>query len=268
MDTEHVEAAATDEVAGTQTEDGQEQQPAEVVTEPAGTQAETQADDQEHLLGEGEIKGITPEAQEKINRRIGKVVGKQKAAEERATAAETELAGLRTKLGELEQTRDVTLAAEAVRLGVHPDYLKAEEVTQLKEYDELLGTEAWLLENPEGDGEKWTPEKVRKEQARVVQRLRAIGPRMEGLKAERFAQMQADLRLGRAAREAKWSPEAAKKAAAPATPQKIPVPPAASAQRTPTKGAAVPAKPSFSGQSVMDKGGGRRGLASVYEQIA
>lgn len=201
-----------------------EQPPAEP-TEPT-TPEPTENED---AIKADEIKGITPEVQEAVNRRIDKITAKRKAAEERATAAETEREELRAKLTELEQKASQQDGAEAAKIGLPPEYVSKDEATLIAKAQFLKTEKDWAFEHLDGfDGDgteanpRRTAQEMRKYYTKVTNDLEELGPKANALLAERRKQFLEDLRAGR---ELRLKKTAAPAPAQPATPPAVPAAP-------------------------------------------
>lgn len=83
-----------------------------------------------------EIKGLTEDAQNAVNKRIGKVVAREKAAIERADTALSELETARKKL-------DGGFPEMVKRLGLHGELVSPDEVKTLDQVGKLKLQKAW-----------------------------------------------------------------------------------------------------------------------------
>ncbi len=236
----------------------------------------------ENLIKADEIPGLPPHVQETVNRRIGKMTAKQRSAEEAAQAAQAERDAAQARVKELETAKDQALAAEAVRLGVHPEYLSEQEVSLLQNYDALMDQQALLMDSldegyTDANGKTHSREETRREWREVTQRLASVAPEAQSLKRDRVQQMMRHMRLGREAEKAGWKPGAKAQQAGGAAgagesrPTVVPKPPVTVGAR----GASAPARPrptdqkpktNFSPDAVTKRGGGRRALQSLYEE--
>jgi hypothetical protein len=259
----------------------------------AGDEAETvgtetdEAEGSEHERG---VKGLTAEQQAAFDRAIGRKVAKLRTAEEALETTAAERDELKGRLDALE-ARDAT---EAVKLGVHPDYLAKDELAVLQRYDALSGDETFLTDHLDdgvparGNQPELSPQEVRQRLRQVTQELRTLAPRAEGLKQERVKQMLADMRAGREARLKRGSGESGNRGSGSSTqsaqssqsgqkpasaavpkPKVVPNPPVAAGR---SAGAAPVARPGqakpravFSTDALEKKGGGTRALQSMYE---
>jgi len=95
------------------------------------------------LVKKDEVKGLTAEAQEAVNRRIGKVVAREKTAIERAETAETELEAARSKL-------DSGLPELVKRLGLHGDLVTKAEAETIDRYGKLRAQRSWCRQHEDG----------------------------------------------------------------------------------------------------------------------
>ncbi len=149
----------------------------------------------------GELEGLKESAQEKVNQRIHELNVRRKNAEERATQAEQRA----TELEEQKAAVDATVAREAYQLGIAPEYVKKDELDEIKQYERLRAEKHWLIQHRqngyEGAGTKedpsLSPEEVAMREAQVDDLLYDVGPRVKTLVKERQAQMLKDMQVGR-----------------------------------------------------------------------
>ncbi|MCK9599136.1 MAG: hypothetical protein M0R06_08855 [Sphaerochaeta sp.] len=231
---------------------GQETTPA---TEPgAEAQAEPDPELEDGKLQAGEVKGLSPEAQAKVNARIHELNVKRKQAEARAAELEAKTVGL--------EQRDAEAAREAIRLGLAPEYVSKEEVADLKRYEQLRMEKRWLTQHRDGyegtgkDGDtELSAEQIADRQADVEDELSDLAPRMKALLRERSGQMLADMRVGRKIRMGSGAnPTVRKPSALPGngrTQPRGPVP-----RQTETQ---------LSAKSFSERGGNKRALEDIYE---
>lgn len=187
--TEVVPGNPTDAEAELEQMSGSESAATEAVTEAAEegtTEATEKAEVEEQEQEETEHRSGRAEA------RIAELTKARKEQEERATAAEAKAKALEEKA--------------AHEIGLHPDYLSAEEAKLIQEANKLEAREQWLIKHLEGyddpkDGAKsLTPAEVREELAGIRSRVTAKVARAQALYEERLAQQTADLLAGRKAR--------------------------------------------------------------------
>lgn len=98
---------------------------------------------------QGEDGSWTPAQQAAFDKRIGKVVAKQKAAEERARLAESEAQALKDKVAKTE-------AEKVAHLGVPPQFYSKEEISRVQEAEASLNYasgNASFFENAAAEGE-------------------------------------------------------------------------------------------------------------------
>jgi hypothetical protein len=206
------EDAATGAEAGETTET-----PAENAEE--GAEA-TEAKDDENAEPEADAEKrpakLTPEQQKIFDARIGKEVGKRKAAEEKAQALEAELAAAKAAADEVQ-------VAAANKLQVLSEYLKAGEAQVLKQDEAMETFLEWASEHwdgyeaPEG-GKSYTAAQIRKRYAEVQRDQSRIARTADEIRARARKDMLTDLQEGRAARAARLKAEAALKNRTPAKP--------------------------------------------------
>jgi hypothetical protein len=108
-----------------------------------GEEIEGEGSEGADAIRKGEIKGLPEEAQQAVNRRIGKVVAREKAAAERAETAEKELETARKKL-------EGGFPDMVKRLGLHGELVSPEEAKQLDRYGKLKAQKAWCRKNEDG----------------------------------------------------------------------------------------------------------------------
>ena len=232
----------------------------------------------ENLIQAGEIPGLPAQVQETVNRRIGKMTAKYRGAEEAAQAAKAERDAAQARVTELETAKDTAIAGEAVRLGVHPEYVSEQEVKLLNTYDALMEQQGLLMDSlddgyTDAQGKTYSREETRRAWREVTQRLSQVAPQAESLKRDRVQQMMRHMRLGREAEKANWTPgaKAIVKAEGAGKATVVPKPPVAVGARgssAPGRARTGDPKPrtTFSQESMAAKGGGRRALQSLYEE--
>jgi hypothetical protein len=163
----------------------------------------------------GPVK-FTPEQQKVFDARLGKEVGKRKAAEEKLTALEAELATAKS-------VADETQVQAAQKLQVLSEYLKPGEAQVLASDDQMAAFEDWATENwdgfeaPEG-GKSYTAAQIRKRYQEVQREHARIGRQADEIRTRARKDMLADLHEGRAAKAARLKAEAALKSRVPAKP--------------------------------------------------
>lgn len=234
-------------------------------TTPPGQSGDAAEQGAEKALGEGspeaggegadlDWKGkVPPEVQEKIDRRIGKITAKHKAAEERMGVMEAEL-------NQLKAEREEAEAAKTAHLGVPPEYFEGDELKTIEKAEaDLLKAEnavaSWerYADSDDGyvdqeTGKSYTPAQCARfaaEAAKMVGRAEGV----KGLIVDRAQKrLRNDLRELKAAK-ARPKPGAGAPEA-PATPRRIDSPddgtgaprggaPARPADTPPTPGAAA-----------------------------
>lgn len=247
---------------------------------PAGAEAgaePVEADEPEERLDLGTVR---PETQEKINRRIAKLTAQRKEAREAAAEAEAKATAAEAKAAAAESRLSGDHAEQALGLGLHPEYVKPEELKVLQEAGRVERARAWLwdhLFDPngyEGDGTvenpSYTQEQIRRRYAEVDRQWQGLGPRAAALREVKSQEMLRHMRLGRAAEAAGWKPAAAKPKPAPAPGARAPAapPPAPAAAATPGRAVAAAGRPprgTFSREAFEKDGGGEEALQKQYE---
>jgi hypothetical protein len=148
-------------------------------------------DENEEETGDEEAEDVEPQGRRdtKAERRISELTAARKAAEEKAAAAEA-------RAKELE-------ARSAANVGLHPDYLTAEEGKLVERANALEEREEWLLRHWDGfEDEKdekrnLTADQVREEYVKVRRETRSAVPAANALYERQKAQMLADMAEGR-----------------------------------------------------------------------
>ena len=100
------------------------------------------ADDGDGKIADGEVRGLSPDAQAKVNERIHKINVRRKDAEAKLAEAETRISEL--------TARDNDVMREAMRLGLAPDYISKQEAADLKQYESLRAEKRWLAKHRDG----------------------------------------------------------------------------------------------------------------------
>jgi len=170
------------------------------------------ADDDHDDAGDEKDQHKLPEkVQAMVDKRIGKIVGKQKAAEERATLAETELKELRGRV----DADDAEIALTAARdLGVLPEVIgkgQAEGMINLRKAKTNVKYLERALEDAEGDeitigGNTYTKKQVKESLRGYRDDVENLEPKYGGLEHEAKKKMLAIMRLGQQAERAGWKP--------------------------------------------------------------
>jgi hypothetical protein len=211
------ESGARTETAGAETgaEAGAEEAGAEA-GEETGAEAEATDETGEQGAEEERAARLTPAQQKIFDARLGKEVGKRKAAEEKAAKLEADLAS--AKAATEETTVDV-----ARTLQVLPEYLKPGEAAVLKQDAELVKFEDWAAEHWDGyestdGGKSYTAAQVRKRHAEVTREHARIARQADEIRERARKDMQDDIREGRKAKLARQQAETALKNRQPAKP--------------------------------------------------
>lgn len=141
-----------------------------------GTKPEDNPDEDLKNLEDADGKKLSPELQEKISKRIGKVVGQRKELEEKLQKIETEKAELEAQVRDGNEKRPISTQ------GVHP-MLLVDEPTKLKTYEKYLSdVESYCLENWDGyhgtgdDDPSYTDKEIRSRYAQVRKERENILP--------------------------------------------------------------------------------------------
>jgi NADH dehydrogenase/NADH:ubiquinone oxidoreductase subunit G len=193
------------------------------VEEPAGDEPEGDEPEGDEPEGD-EPEGDEPDGtrRPRAEKRISKLTAKVHEAEERVEAVKAEKTALEAKLAEVQ-----TVAASAV--GLHPDYVSADEAALISRATELENQTAELFEHIDGWEEKeMTPAQCRKAYTQAQFELSRIQSRAQALYSERFELQLADMKAGKELRLAKGKAPAVKPGSTPKKPLPVaPVAPAA-----------------------------------------
>ncbi len=254
-----------EQVAGEVQDEGAEAGAGAAGTEGAEEDAGKEAAEADaHEGGEPEIKGLTPQAQEAVNRRIGKAVKRQKAAEERAQELEAELTKARG-------ASDQTLFEMARAAGVHAEYASAEELKTLDRAEKLRAQRRWCLkyrdtgyEGSGGEDKSVTAEQIREWLPEIEDELLEAASDAKAIRRRAVEELRRDLEAGRKARRA---PAAAAAPAAKPTLRKPPEIPGRSegaARRAPVSGKSE--KKGLSQETFAAAGADRQALERMYRE--
>lgn len=187
------------EGAGLEAEAGEE-------GEPSGANAEEEG---EH--DEAEKDKLPKHVQEKLDKRIGKEVGKRKTAEERAERAEAELKGLRERVDAedsevvLDVARNLGVLAETLPKGA------AKGMEQLRFATSAVERLQEALEDATGDeveieGKPYSKADVRAKLKEWRSQEKRLNSMYGGVEAQARKEMMEIIRLGQQAKKANWKP--------------------------------------------------------------
>lgn len=211
------ESGAETETAGAETgaETGAEEAGAEAGAETGEEAEQTEETGEQVAEGERAAK-LTPAQQKIFDARLGKEVGKRKAAEEKAAKLEADLAA--AKAATEETTVDV-----ARTLQVMPEYLKPGEAAVLKQDEAMIAFQDWAADHWDGyeatdGGKSYTAAQVRRRHAEVNREHARIARQADEIRERARRDMQDDIREGRKAKLARQQAEAALKNRQPAKP--------------------------------------------------
>lgn len=258
-------APAADEVDDGEVDDGRQATDADQDEEDDG--AEDGADGE---IKEGEVEGLSPQAQAKINKRIHKLNIRRKDAESKAEQTESQLKALN------ERIQDENVQA-AIRLGFDPNYINAEDAKTLNRVENLRAWRSFYRAHRdngyegsgEGDDRSLTAAEVARRLDAVEDELLDIGGSARALARERLALKDADAAVGRAIRLGRQAPAGAGNA----PPRKVnPKPPRLpaggdSASRRPPVSAGAKNKPAFDKGEFEKDGGDKNALEKQYQGI-
>ena len=228
-----------------------------VIEEGAEAGADGAGDDVDEN-GEGEVVSVadddgepvdhnlTPKQQESVNKRIGALTAKRKAAEQERDAVKAERDELKQRV---ERLGDETVMRAAGAAGLLPDLIEKGDAARIDQYEqanrsvEVFGE--WLEDNTDADAElkigerTYTRAQVRdfkRQHQKRIQQLAEVPALIERVKRE-TAEL---IRLGMQAKKSGWKPgaKAADAAGAGATGKpKLPVPPVPARTALPAGGA-------------------------------
>ncbi|MHC4616811.1 MAG: hypothetical protein ACYTEQ_03560 [Planctomycetota bacterium] len=248
-------------------EDAEEEEAEQPEADPDEEENEEDEEEPEEESIETEkIEGLSEASQQKVDRRIGKAVKKQREAEERAEAAEAKLEEQKDQLGP--EDREA-----AYGLGLHPSYVNKNETALLKKDTELGEKIAWCVEHfdgykPEdGEGKEYSAIEVRRRYSDLNAEREGIRSRAASLYDERHNQMIADMELGRKTRLAKekLKQKATKGKGKKKKPAKVVPGVSATSKRSVSSGKTKTLNP-FDGKKIADKGGGAEAMRAAYEE--
>lgn len=201
---------------------------------------EEKPEDKPEAKDEERIEGLKPEIQEKIDRRIGKIVAKEKAAIERAEAAEARATELEAKTRDLEGRSQAETLKAAEIIAVPPSMLTADEAKVIERTSELRQARKTLMQHWDGyedqeAGKSYSATEIRQRFMEVDDELMTLALRAATIEATKRAELQEILRLGTEARKAKAAPVKPTTPPAPKMPQapREPAPPAVAPTKTP-----------------------------------
>jgi hypothetical protein len=197
--------------------------------------------------GENADHKLTPAQQESVNKRIGALTAKRKAAEQERDAVKAERDELKQRV---ERLGDETVMRAAGAAGLLPDLIEKGDAARIDQYEqanrsvEVFGE--WLEDNTDAEAElkigerTYTRAQVRdfkRQHQKRIQELHDVPALIERVKRE-TAEL---VRLGMQAKKSGWKPgaKAAEAAGAGATTgkTKLPVPPAPARTALPAGGA-------------------------------
>lgn len=191
--------------------------------------------------GGGEQTGkLSPAAQAAVDKRIGKVVAKQKQAEAQVASLTQERDAAKTELEQLRgKVTDTAVMAAAEAAGVLPQFLQPEDAELFKQSSRLTQErDYWRARSREGgctiQGREYTAEQCNDFAAQKNDELADVLPDVKARKREISKEIKTLLELGKAAKAAKWVPGAAGTAAPKAAPDGG-KPPAKPSDPTPTR---------------------------------
>ena len=231
----------------------------------------------EGKIKDGEIKGLAPEAQAKINQRIHEFNVKRKNAQAETDTAKARVTELEAKQGDI--------FIEVAKLGFAPDYVNNDEATKITRCDNLKAWNRWLGEHLGEDYEGSDPEKdpsmtaaqIKKMKAAVEEELMELSADVKSLRTTTVRLMQSDLARGRKARLAeeagKTDDEPGKKKTEDGAGKKKvdPKPPKLSGANGATRRAPLSAgdkkPPAFDQKEFKEQGGNKTALVNQYAKI-
>jgi hypothetical protein len=187
---------------------------------------------------EGEQTGkLSQAAQAAVDRRIGKVVAKQKAAETQAASLKRDLEAARAELAQFrDKVPDKAVMAAAEAAGILPQFMAKEDTELFKASDKAqMERDYWRARSREGgctiQGREYTAEQCNDFAAQRNDELSDLLPDVKARRREIAKEIKTLLELGKAAKAAKWVPGAKAPVPAPAGSK----PPAKPEDPTPTR---------------------------------
>ena len=228
----------------------------------------------EGKIKDGEIKGLAPEAQAKVNQRIHEFNVKRKNAQAEVATANAKVAEMEAKQGDLFK--------EVAKLGLAPEYVTKEEAAKITRCDNLKTWNRWLGEHLGEDYEGTDPEKdpsmtaaqIKKMKVNVEEELMELTADVKGLWTTKVQLMQSDMARGRAARLAekaddgkakKKTDDGADKKKTVMTPPKLPGGGGATRKAPLSAGDRKPA--AFDQNEFKEQGANRGALGKQFEKI-
>lgn len=219
-----------DEPGAKPEETAAEESAAEVQPDDAETAEKVEQEDGEKAEPAEDADDADEDAPRIPKERLDREIEKRRKATERAEAAEANNAKLQAEL-------DSQLATATERLGVHPDFMTADERATVLRANELEARKAALLEDWDGiedeDPKKAkTATDVRREYAQVDSELNRIGGRAETIYATARDRQREALKIGlEVLRQREASKKTPVKPAKKQVPEAAPVRPSTAAAR-------------------------------------
>ncbi len=176
----------------------------DVAPEPEADADEPEAEESDKEAG----GALDPKTQAILDKRIGKEVGKRKAAEEARESSDTRLAEMQAELEGLKTESSREEMEAAFSMGIHPAYAAKPELETLQRHQALERQLLWLedhedgYEGPDASGNtvEWDEKQVRQFRRQVERQLRSIDLDARDIKKRATKQMLDDLKLGRETR--------------------------------------------------------------------
>ena len=251
-----------EEDAGRQTPDDSPEKPP--VKEGDGPEKPPEEGD-DGEIEEGEIEGLSPKAQAKINARIHEINIKRKNAEAKAEQTEAQLKALDGKV------RDENVQA-VMKMGIDPEYINADEAKTLNRFENLRAWKKWLRthrDGYEGAGTKEDPSmtvaEVAEREATIEDELLDVAGPARTLWLERSKLMREDMALGRKTRLAEIAKRDAPAKKLDPKPPKLPE--ANGATRRPPVSAGTKGKAVFDKKEFNESGADGSALEKQYEKL-
>lgn len=226
-----------------------------------GTDATNDAPSGDEVRKE-DIKGLTDEAQAAVNRRIGKVVAREKAAIARADAAEAELGASKGKL-------EGGLPELVKRLGLHSDLVDKSEAEVIDRYGKLRAQRNWCRQHEDGyegaggNDPSIDAKTVRQRLVQIEDELEDIGGTAKEIQTRADKQAREIWNAGRNALKRQSEKPAARAGKPVVQPPKIPT-----GTGTPkAPGAAKKMRGGFDAGQFQKDGGGKTALEKQFEKL-
>lgn len=182
-------------------EQAESEKPDSEEPEPEEDESDPEKEEEEE---EAEPKGLTPEAQQAVDRKIGKLTAKRKEAEEKAETFQAQAETEKQRADELQSKLEESFAEQALSLGFAPQFLEKQELDVLKKDDELAQQERFFFENLDGyedpnSGKEYTAKQMRSFYMEVREHRAKVSGQVSAIRSQRSKEMLEVIEAGRAA---------------------------------------------------------------------